>query len=242
MSTYVLVHGAWHSGDMFAELADVLRRSGHVVHTPTLAGNRPGDSRHTGLEEAIASLLDYFKANSLKDVILLGHSYGGMAITAAADRLPPGAIRRLIYWSAYVPNNGESLEDISPPMVKQMHLSLRGPDGGLAVPSFVAWREFLMNDADIDTATKYHAMLNRHPHQTMLDKITLSKSPAEFAVGKSYIHCQEDVCYPQSAGGWHPRFSERLGLFRLISMPGSHEVCFSNPEALAASILKAGRD
>ena len=61
-------------------------------------------------------------------------------------------------------------------------------------------------------------------------------------IGKSYLHCQEDAIYPASLGGWHPPFSERLGLFRLVSMPGSHEVCFTNPELLARKILMAGRD
>jgi len=242
MATYVLVHGAWHSGDLLEDVAKFIRAAGHTVHAPTLAGNGPGDSKQTGLDEAIGSLVDYFSANRITDAILLGHSYGGMAITGAADRLPQGTVRRLVYWSAYVPNDGESLEDISPPMVKENHLKLRGPDGALAIPSFEAWREFLINDADVETARKYHVRLNPHPHKTMLDKIRLRRNPAEMSIGKSYIHCQEDHCYPQSQGGWHPRFSERLGLFRFLSMPGSHEVCFSNPELLATKILMAGRD
>jgi pimeloyl-ACP methyl ester carboxylesterase len=242
MATYVLVHGAWHSGDMLEGVAKPIRAAGHTVHTPTLAGNRPGDSKATGLDEAIGSLVEYFATNGISDAILLGHSYGGMVITGAADRLPQGTVRRLVYWSAYVPNDGESLEDVSPPSVRQMHLGWRGPDGGLAVPAFDVWREFLMNDADLETARKYHVMLNRHPHKTMLDKIKLRKNPAEMPIGKSYIHCQEDFCYPQSNGGWHPRFSEKLGLVRFLSMPGSHEVCFSNPELLATKIIMAGRD
>jgi hypothetical protein len=60
-------------------------------------------------------------------------------------------------------------------------------------------------------------------------------------IAKSYINCTEDTALPQSLG-WHPRLSEKLGLFRLVQIPGSHELCFTDPEALAAAILKAGRD
>ena len=59
MSTYVLVHGAWHTGAELASVASPIRAAGHQVHTPTLAGNRPGDSKTTGLKEAIQSVVDY---------------------------------------------------------------------------------------------------------------------------------------------------------------------------------------
>lgn len=242
MNTYVLVHGAWHSGDLLDGVANAIRAEGHTVHTPTLAGNRPGDSKTTGLDEAIDSLLQFFDDNRISDAILAGHSYGGMVITGAADRLAPGRIRRLVYWSAFVPNNGESLEDVSAPSVRDMHESLRGPDGGLMVPPLALWREFLMNDTDLATAQRFHARLNPHPHKTMQDKIRLSKNPSEMQIGKSYIYCQDDHCYPQSHGGWHPRFTEKLGLYRFLSMPGSHEVCLTNPWLLASKIILAGRD
>jgi len=241
MATYVLVHGAWHSGDLFEGLANLIRAEGHKVHTPTLAGNRPGDSKRTGLDEAINSLTDYFIENGITDAVLVGHSYGGMVITGAADRLPEGTIRRLVYWSAYVPNNGESLEDISPKFVRDMHDSIQRDDGSILI-TFEGFREFLLNDADIETARHWHAKLNPHPRKTMQDKIRLTRNPAEMPIGKSYLHCQEDVCVPQSAGGWHPQFSEKLGFFRFLSMPGSHDVCFSNPELLARKIIMAGRD
>ena len=105
MSTYVLVHGAWHTGAEFEPVAAPIRAHGHQVHTPTIKGNRPGDAKTTGLKEAIQSIVDYLAENNLKDVILLGHSYGGMVITGVAD-LAPERIRRLVYWNAFVPNNG----------------------------------------------------------------------------------------------------------------------------------------
>jgi hypothetical protein len=76
----------------------------------------------------------------------------------------------------------------------------------------------------------------------MSDKIRLTKRPADMTVGKSYRHCQQDVSIPASVGGWHPQFSERFGIFRFVSIPGSHEVCFTNPLLLAHTIILAGRD
>src|SRR5690554_822854 len=105
MSTYVLIHGAWHTGDHLEVVAQHLRARGHQVYTPTLAGNRPGDSKRTTLDQAITSVVQFFEEQEIADAILLGHSYGGMVITGAADRLAEGSIRRLVYWNAFVPRN-----------------------------------------------------------------------------------------------------------------------------------------
>ena len=101
MGTYVLVHGAWHTGELLEDTAKPIRAQGHQVHCPTLAGNRPGDSKRAGLDEAIRSLTDYFDQHRINDAVLMGHSYGGMVISGAADRLAAGRVRgfRRISWS-----------------------------------------------------------------------------------------------------------------------------------------------
>ena len=114
MSTYVLVHGAWHTGAEFEPVAATIRKAGHVVHTPTIKGNRPGDRKDSGLAEAIQSIVDYLAEHNLNDIVLVGHSYGGMVITGVADATA-NRIRRLVYWNAFVPNNGECLNDMVPP-------------------------------------------------------------------------------------------------------------------------------
>jgi pimeloyl-ACP methyl ester carboxylesterase len=240
MSTYILVHGAWHRGDAFQEVAEHLRAEGHVVHTPTLAGNGPDDAKTTGLDEAVASLVDYVNRHEIADAVMVGHSWGGIAITMAADQLPEGTVNRLVYWSAYVPFHGESLVDMTPPAFGEMFQQICEPDGGVPM-LWPVFREALINDADEDTARRCHASLTTQPLRTMTDKATLKRAAADLPVGKSFIHCQEDLIYPASAGGWHPRFSERLGLFRFVSMPGSHEVCFTDPRGLADAIVRAGR-
>lgn len=240
MATYVLVHGAWHTGDLLAATAAPIRAAGHVVHLPTLAGNRPGDAKSMGLNDAIASLVDYFESHDIQDAVLVGHSYGGMVITGAADRLAAGRVRRLVYWSAFVPNDGESLEDMVPPHYQALFAQLEQPDGSVMLP-FPIWREGFMNDADAALAQSAFDQLNPHPHKTMSDKISLKTNPAEMMLGKSYLLCEQDTALPASMP-WHPRLSEKLGLYRLVAMPGSHEVCFTHPELLGQKIMEAGRD
>ena len=79
------------------------------------------------------------------------------------------------------------------------------------------------------------------PYRTFTDKIRLSRPPAAFETPKSYINFTEDTGMPPSMP-WHPRLSEKLGLFRLVQGTGSHEVCFSNPAHAAERIMVAGRD
>ena len=141
MSTYILVHGAWHTGKELEPTAAPIRAAGHQVHAPTIAGNRPGDSKKTGLDEAINSIVDYLASNNLRDVVLMGHSYGGMIITGVADRAAD-RIRRLVYWNAFVPNNGESLNDMVPPPYAELfdQIAARRGDGSVVLP-FPIWRE-----------------------------------------------------------------------------------------------------
>lgn len=241
MSTYVLVHGAWHTGDLLEDTAAPIRAAGHDVHCPTLAGNRPGDPKTVGLDDAIQSVLDYLAENDLSDVLLMGHSYGGMVITGVADRAPE-RIRRLIYWNAFVPNDGEALNDMVPPHYVELFDQIAAGigDGSVVMP-YPIWREAFMNDADAALSQSAYDRLNPHPYGTFTEAISLSRNPTEMETPKSYINCTEDTSLPHSMT-WHPRLSEKLGLFRLIQIPGGHEVSFTAPERLARAIMDAGRD
>ncbi|MCC2096743.1 MAG: alpha/beta hydrolase [Hyphomicrobiales bacterium] len=240
MATYVLVHGAWHTGDLLNDTAAPMRAAGHQVHTPTLAGNRPGDAKTCRLDDAITSLVSYFDVHNINDAVLVGHSYGGMVITGAADRLAQGRIRRLVYWSAFVPDNGESLSDLVPPHYKMLFDQITQEDGSVMLP-FPIWREAFINDADAALAQSTYDLLNPHPGATFNDRISLGTNPSAMQIGKSYLHCTSDIALPASLP-WHPRLSEKLGLYRYVRMPGSHEVCFTNPKLLGEKIMEAGRD
>lgn len=241
MDNYVLVHGAWHTGAEMEPTAAFLRAKGHVVHCPTVAGNRPGDDRaKIGLADAIASITDYLAAHHLKDVRLVGHSYGGMVISGVAQQAAE-RIRRLVYVNAFVPLPGESLNEMVPPHYVGMFEAIAGANGGAVMLPFEIWREAFINDADIGLAKSAYDKLNPHPYATFTDKVALKQPMAELMVGKSYVNCQQDTAMPHSYP-WHPRLSERLGLFRLVECPGSHELWFTNPAAMAQAIEMAGRD
>lgn len=96
---------------------DPLRRRGHVLHAPTLTGL--GERAHLAsasvdLETHVADILGVMRCERLRDVILIGHSYGGMVATAAAGRVPD-RISQLVYLDAFVPRPGECLLDLLPP-------------------------------------------------------------------------------------------------------------------------------
>ena len=242
MATFVIVHGAWHTGQAMEPVAEAIRAEAHEVHTPTLAGNGEGDDRATAtLDGAIASVVTYLRRQRLEDVVLVGHSYGGMIITGVADRLPK-AIRRLVYWNAFVPNDGESLNDLVPPHYVGMfdQIAEASGDNSVMLP-WPIWRDLFMNDADVEMAQAAYESLNAHPYATFTDEISLTLNPAEMELPKSYINFTEDTALPHGHG-WHPRLSQKLGLYRLVQAPGGHEVCFTDPDGLARQIMIAGRD
>ena len=239
--TYVLVHGAWHTGAELEPVARELRAAGHQVLCPTLAGNRPGDDRaSTGLADAVASLVDFVEAQQLTQVRLVGHSYGGMVISGAAARLLP-RLARLVYVNAFVPLPGECLNDMVPSHYKGMFDAIAAASGNAVTLPFEVWREAFINDADLALAQAAYAQLNPHPYRTFTEPVVLDQPMAALAIGKSYLNCVLDTAMPASLP-WHPRLSERLGLFRYIECAGSHEAWFTQPAALAQAIAEAGRD
>ena len=187
----------------------------------------------------ITDVIQLLTFEDLNDVILVGHSYGGMVITGLADRIPQ-RIRRLVYWNAFVPQIGDSLNDLVPPHYVELFQQLVAEDGGVALP-FEIWREAFINDGTLEQAQSAYEKLLPHPYKTFSEAIRLSKNPAEIEIPKSYLNCTEDTAMPHSYP-WHPRLSERLGLFRLVQTPGSHELCFTNPRSLGECILRAGLD
>lgn len=241
MSTYVLVHGSWHDGTLWAPVADRLRRDGAAVHTPTIAGHGPNADRNVNLAQCIQSITDYIVEHDLSDIILLGHSYGGIIIAKVAEEVPE-RICRLIFWNGFVLLDGECLSDNVPPLYRENFAKMAGgtSDDTVMLP-FAMWRERFMNDADLDLAKEAYAKLSPEPHQPFLDKVDMKKF-YQLDIPRSFLNCTTDNVLPQGEWGWHPRMSQRLGLFRLVEMPGGHEAIFTNPDLLATKIVEAGRD
>ncbi|MDI1442992.1 alpha/beta hydrolase [Polyangium sp. 6x1] len=109
-ATFVLVHGPFLGGWGFRRVASWLERAGHRVFTPTLTGI--GERAHllgpdVGLSTHIDDITNVLVYEDLRDVILVGQSYGGMVITGVADRVPE-RITQLVYVNGHVPTNGRN--------------------------------------------------------------------------------------------------------------------------------------
>lgn len=114
MSTYVLVHGAWRGAHGWRKVRPLLQQAGHAVFTPSLTGQ--GERAHLASPEVnlsthvqdVSNLIWY---EDLTDIILVGHSYGGMVVTGVADRMPE-RLKELVYLDAFLPDDGQSLYDL----------------------------------------------------------------------------------------------------------------------------------
>jgi pimeloyl-ACP methyl ester carboxylesterase len=169
---FVLVHGAWSGGWCYARVADALRTHGHRVFTPTLTGQGERSHLTTGtvnLSTHIADILNVFHYEGLRDVVLAGHSYGGMVITGVADRIPE-LVSSLVYLDAFLPEDGQSLFEINIAKNTQTFIANAGGIGGLAVPSPPA-AFFNVNAGD---AARVDALASPFPIGAFVEKIKLT--------------------------------------------------------------------
>lgn len=114
MSTFVLVHGAWHDGSAWNEAIEQLEAKGHQAFAPTIAGHGKGVNKNVNHAQCTQSIVDYIVDKDLSDIVLLGHSFGGTITMKVAEAISD-RIRRLIFLNAFVLNDGESLTDNTPP-------------------------------------------------------------------------------------------------------------------------------
>ena len=133
---FVLVHGAWHGGWCWERVAAILQSRGHCVTTPTQTGL--GERSHL-LSETITpsvfidDIVNHLKWENLTNVILVGHSFGGLTITGVADAVPE-RIAKLIYLDAAIIENGEAAFDLLPKEIVVVRLNAANEtSGGLAI-------------------------------------------------------------------------------------------------------------
>ncbi len=171
--TYVIVHGAWGGGWDWRRVDSALTRRGHHVYRVTLTGL--GERAHLananiGLDTHITDVVNTVLFEQLSNVILIGHSYGGMVITGAADRMPE-RIRRVVYVDAFLPDSGESMALLAGEGFNGMVAS--STKDGLIVPSWVRADEPPPKDVP-------------HPLKTMTDTLVLT-NPAARRLAAHYI-------------------------------------------------------
>jgi pimeloyl-ACP methyl ester carboxylesterase len=137
MATYVLVHGGWDGGWAWRSVARELQAAGHEVFTPTLTGS--GERAHLAspeidLETHVLDIVNVLRYENLRDVILVGISGGGMAITGAAEHVPE-RIGHLVYLDAFVPLDGQSIGDmLGPEMLAGFERAAEAYGDGWRVP------------------------------------------------------------------------------------------------------------
>jgi pimeloyl-ACP methyl ester carboxylesterase len=239
MTTYVLVHGGGHGGWCYQRVARLLAAEGHAVYTPTLTGlgeraHLLSDAVDLGMHiDDIVAVLDY---EDLRDVVLVGHSYGGMVITGVADRVPE-RIGDLVYLDAATPKNGESLVDVAGPMMNAARTFGRVENGIELV---------LFPDADLNSLSYYgitdpddaawvNARLTPHPWACFEEPLQLENEAALWAIPQSHIVCtstiptrdRELIARARAAG-------------RLWEIDTGHDLMLTEPRAVADALLQIG--
>jgi len=138
MTTFVLVHGAWHGGWCWQRVTPHLIAAGHRVFTPTLTG--VGESAHlaspaVGVSTHIQDVIGLIEKNELQDIVLVGHSYGGMVITGVAEKLH-GRIASIVYLDAFIPEDGQALVHHQPEAARtgMMMDAIENGDGWQVTP------------------------------------------------------------------------------------------------------------
>lgn len=116
MSTFLVAHGAWSAGWVWKKMRPLMAAHGHTLVTPTYTG--VGERAHLAhkdlnIDSHVEDMLGVLHAEDLRDVILIGHSYGGMVATGVADRARD-KIKHLIYLDAYAPDEGKSVHEYVP--------------------------------------------------------------------------------------------------------------------------------
>ncbi len=232
--TFVLVHGAWHGGWCWRRVAELLAAQGHRVLTPTLTGL--AERSHLleagfriGLETHVTDVANLFRWEELADVVLCGHSYGGMVVSGVAERVGP-AIRSLVFLDAFVPSNGESVADIATPAVREVIAKLASEGAASMRP--VPAAAFRVNERD---RVWVDAMCTPQPLAAMTDKISLTGARERIA-RKTYV---------RAAGYPSPSFdSVRTRLagdsaWRVLEMPCGHDAMVDMPERFAEILIEA---
>ena len=136
MATIVVCHGAWSAGWAWKKMRPLMGGAGHELFTPTYTGL--GERHHLGTPEVslsthIQDILNLLEFEDLHDVVLVGHSYGGMVATGVADRVPE-RIAQVIYLDAFVPRDGESLSDLVPSQQHAPHRQATEAGDGWRIP------------------------------------------------------------------------------------------------------------
>lgn len=227
MTTFVLVHGAWHGSWCWKKVRPLLEAEGHVVFTPTLTGL--GERSHllrpeVDLQTHIDDVVNLLRWEELEQVVLCGHSYAGMVVTGVADAMPE-RVRSLVYLDAFLPENGQSLHDSLPPEAAehQRNLAREQGDGWRVPPNPAAF--FEVNEADRDWVDR----------QCTPQSLATFEQPLTFTDRATGI---EDTRFILATGWANSPFgyfadAARRRDWAVVPIHSGHDVMLDNAEGLA---------
>jgi pimeloyl-ACP methyl ester carboxylesterase len=237
MSTFVLVHGAWGGAWIWRRVLSPLRAAGHEVHAVTLTGD--GERAHLkradiSLQDHIDDVLGLIEAEELQDIVLVGHSYGGMVITGAADALlarGTGSIRQLVYVDAMVPLPGEGWGAGHPPEIVQARTAAAQAHGNALPPPDPI--DFGLSDTD-----RAWLLRRQVPHPFGMYRVPLHFDGQRWAsLPRCFVDCTQPA-YP-TLNAMRTRVRSQPG-WRIVEIASGHCPMVSAPQALLDVLLSVG--
>ena len=228
-ATFLVCHGAWSAGWAWKKMHPLMAAAGHRLVTPTYTGL--GERAHLAnpsidLETHIRDILNVIKYEDLRDIVLIGHSYGGMVATGVADRARD-RISQLIYLDAFVPKDGQSLFDLNEPG-RQWMLGLAKAGDGWRVPPNPTPPD--TPPADVEWLTE-----RRVPMPIKCFEMKLALHSGEPTLPRSYIYATR-IAPTDTFGPFAARARNEAG-WRYHEIDASHAPNVTAPEALMALLL-----
>jgi pimeloyl-ACP methyl ester carboxylesterase len=232
--TFVLVHGAWHGGWCWRDVADRLRAAGCRVFTPTQTGL--GQSRHLlagtlTLQTFADDVANLLEMEDLKDVVLVGHSFAGPVISLAADRVRE-RISRMVYLDSLLIESGQSPFSVLPTDVVEGRRKLAAEQGaGVAIPNPMVSVFGVPEDHPRAAWVRRH--LTPHPIGTYESRIRL-EHPVGNGLPCTYVHCTSPSYAPLEASR---QWARKQAGWAWRDLPTGHDAMVLAPDALAQLLL-----
>jgi pimeloyl-ACP methyl ester carboxylesterase len=230
VAKFVLVHGAWHGGWCYDLVAKRLRSEGHEVYTPTLTGL--GERSHliddrTDLKTHIQDIVNVIRWQDLEQIVLCGHSYGGMVIAGAADVVPE-KIASMVYLDAYVPKDGEAIWDYMNDERRRILLcDAKSYDGhAVAAPSAAHFGVAPRNQAWVT------GKMTPQPMLTLTQPIKLRGAYAATGRRQVYVFATG----PSSMQGFYPEL-ESDPAWEVRTMNCGHDLMVDAPDEVARLLV-----